>query len=258
MTKALLEAAALAGAVAVTVTATVAVAVAVTVAAAPAPPPFDAARVRTGRFSYDVRDGQTVVASGVLQVRRAGAAYDFDGTFTAAVCQHWESAAAATFAPRTARLQFCKDGPDRPIFELVYAPGRVTGVSFRGVPPALERTAVDAAVPDGIVDQRIDWAAVMALDLRPGHTFRFDVYDPGTGISPLTGRVAGEETADVPAGRFPVYRLDYQMTKAGRAERYQSLVTAATPRMLVAITFPNGTTSRLVAYTPTTAKEHAP
>ena len=214
-----------------------------------AAPAFDAARLKTGRFSYDVRDRQTVVAAGVLQVARdATGGYAFDGTFTAAVCQRWESTATRAFAPQTARLRFCKDGTDRHVFELAYTPGRVTGARFVGTPPQVERRVVDAPLPDGIVDQRIDWAAVMALDLEPGLAFRFDVYDPGTGISPLIGRVQGAEEADVPAGRFKAYRVVYQMNKAGGAEHYQSLVTVQVPRMLLAITFPNGTTSRLLEY----------
>ena len=212
-------------------------------------PAFDAARVKTGRFSYDVRDREAVVAAGVLQVARdAAGGYAFDGTFTAAVCQHWESTATRAFVPQSALLRFCKDGTDRHVFELAYAPGRVKGVRFVGTPPQVESRAVDAPLPDDNVDQRIDWAAVMALPLEPGLAFRFGVYDPGTGLSPLIGRVQGVEEADVPAGRFKAYRLVYQMDKRGGAEHYQSLVTVEVPRMLLAITFPNGTTSRLLEY----------
>lgn len=217
------------------------------VVALAAPAPFDAARLRTGRFSYDVRDAQAVVASGVLQVARdAAGGYAFDGTFTASVCQHWESTAAGTFAPRSAMLQFCKDGTNRRVFDLAYAGNRVTGVRHVGTPPQVERRPVEAKLPDDTVDQRIDWAAVMALDLRPGMAFRFNVYDPGTGLSPLIGRVQGVEAVDVPAGRFRAYRVVYQMNKPAGDEHYQSLVTVDTPRMLLAITFPNGTTSRLL------------
>lgn len=209
---------------------------------------LDATRLRTGRFSYNVRDQQKEVATGVLEVsRNASGTYAFAGTFTAAVCQHWESTAARDFEPASALLRFCKDGPDRPVFELTYAGARVSGARYTGTPNP-QRQPVDAAVAADTVDQRIDWAAVMALDLRPGVNFGFHVYDPGTGVSPLIGRVAGVEDIEVPAGRFKAYRLQYKMTKAGHDEQYQSLVTVDVPRMLLKIQFPNGTTSELVDY----------
>jgi hypothetical protein len=132
------------------------------------------------------------------------------------------------------------------MFELTYKGGRVTGFALmRGQDPPARR-AVDDPVSADTVDQRIDWAAVMALDLEPGATFHFHVYDPGTGVTPLIGRVDGRETVTAAGSVHEAYRLVYEMRKASGVEHYTSRVTVAVPRMLLGITFPNGSTSTLL------------
>lgn len=208
---------------------------------------FDAQRLRTGTFNYDVRDGEKVVASGRLEIRTDAAnRYDFAGTFTATVCQHWESVASRAFAPASALLRFCKDGTDRRMFALTYDGTHVGGTAASGPPTARVDRPVDATIPADTVDQRIDWAAVMALDLKPGATFQFHVYDPGTGVTPLLGRVDGRETVTAAGTSHEAYRLVYEMRKSSGVEHYTSRVTVAVPRMLLGITFPNGTTSTLL------------
>jgi hypothetical protein len=50
-----------------------------------------------------------------------------------------------------------------PRFALAYRAGRVTGYVTRG-----SRRSIDTIVPAGTVDQRIDWAAVMASEPGDG------------------------------------------------------------------------------------------
>jgi hypothetical protein len=207
---------------------------------------FDGSLLKTGRFHYDVRSGDKEVATGVLYLENRSESLFFTGTFTASACQHWESIASPGFVPRSASLRFCKDGPDRPVFELNYAKDgrRVRGARY----VKSQKMGVDAEIPERTVDQRIDWAAVMALPLKPGYSFTFNVYDPGTGLSPLLGRVDGEQTITTPAGKFKVYQLTYQMNKPGNEEHYQSWITVDTPRVLVRIKFPDGAVSTLTKY----------
>jgi hypothetical protein len=204
---------------------------------------FDGSLLKTGRFHYDVRAGDKEVATGILYMENRSESLFFTGTFTASACQHWESIASPGFVPRSASLRFCKDGPDRPVFDLKYSKegNHVRGVRY----VKSQKSDVDAAIPARTVDQRIDWAAVMALPLNPGYRFEFKVYDPGTGLSPLVGRVDEEQTVATPAGKFKAFQLTYQMNKPGHEEHYQSWVTVDTPRMLVRIQFPDGSISSL-------------
>ena len=41
---------------------------------------------------------------------------------------------------------------------------------------------IDNHIPAGTVDQRIDWAAVMASGLEIGDKLHFTVFDPTTGV----------------------------------------------------------------------------
>jgi hypothetical protein len=84
---------------------------------------------------------------------------------------------------------------------------------------------VDDTVPLGIIDQRIDWAAVSASDLKPGREFEFDVYDPAIGVSHVFVRIGAVESIQVPAGQFEAYRATYQINKRTGAESYQVLVS---------------------------------
>ena len=209
---------------------------------------FDGNRLETGKFDYTITDQGKEVAKLALDIRKTAAnQFTFSADATATACQHWESVATAALKPISARLSFCKDGNNRPMFELVYTGNRVSGTKYSGKPPAIQKQDVEAVIPASTVDQRIDWAAVMAMDLKPGLQFGFNVYDPGTGVSRLTGRVAGAEEVELPAGRFHGYHLIYQMDKQGRVEHYESLVSRNVPRILLKIRFPNGTWSELVS-----------
>src|SRR5215472_8749793 len=108
-----------------------------------------------------------------------------------------------------------EDARVTPRFELKYASGRVTGFSVSGeAGTAPVRRSVDDAVPAGTVDQRIDWAYVMTVDLRAGETFGFGVYDPGTGASKVVAKVGAVERVEVPAGSFDAYRITYEVAKS--------------------------------------------
>jgi hypothetical protein len=123
-------------------------------------------------------------------------------------------------------------------FELKYQNGRVSGV--KGAKP------VDAEVPPDTVDQRIDWAAAMARDLTAGTEFTFHVFDPGTGVSPVTGKISGPESVHVPAGTFETMRIVYRIEKAGRPEVYQVFTKRSGLRMLLKEEFPDGAITELL------------
>ena len=70
------------------------------------------------------------------------------------------------------------------------------------------KQTVDALVPGGIVDQRIDWAAILASDLETGEHIEFNVFDPSNGVSRVTAEVRPSEELRVPAGTFSAFRVD--------------------------------------------------
>jgi hypothetical protein len=190
----------------------------------------DARRLRTGHFTYqDLDHGKPVGASHLTIRTRPDGRYEFSARITGNIEEQWLSIATPTFEPISASLTI---GPNPAVFTITYHAGRVTGVA--------RTRSVDAPVPPGIIDQRIDWAAVTASDLDTGRTFAFAVYDPALGVSRATVRVGALERVHVPAGTFDAYRIIYRIEKSTGPEAYQVLVTRDLPRMMVREEFPNG------------------
>jgi hypothetical protein len=171
---------------------------------------FDAARLREGRFTYDLAVNGGSIGQLTITIRRgSGATWRF--AMESASGQSWEAVATRTMQPRSARLTMGRAGG-------VYT----MRVTYRGlVADAEERTAPAAGdaikastrrrVPAQTVDQRIDWAAMMAAGLRPGARIGFHVYDPAEGTSRV---VAAADAGPAIDGR-PTTRLRYRICKPG-------------------------------------------
>jgi hypothetical protein len=200
-----------------------------------------ARHLKMGHFLYrTVINGQTAGDSEIsIQKLPNSQNFIYANRVSGAFDQQWEAVATPSFGPISAKLTFGGAGQKRPEFELNYEKGRVTGwASGKG--------QIDVEVLPDTVDQRIDWAAAMSQDLVPGHEFAFHVFDPVTGTSRVTGRIAGPETVRVPAGIFEAMRIVYRIEKARGAEVYQILTNRDGPRMALKEEFPNGAVSELV------------
>jgi hypothetical protein len=209
----------------------------------------DARRLRTGRFVYRDRNrGQDAGRSRIEILHVAGSEhYRFSTQITGEFGQCWESVATRFFEPVSAKLSFGQSPCDVPTFDIAYRGGKVSGFAVsRGAGSSPTRRSVDAAVPDDIVDQRIDWAYVLAADFENEKSFEFRVYDPGTGVSLAAARVEGMEKVQVPAGTFEAYRIVYRIEKPRGVETYQVLATNGADRMMVREEFSNGFTTDLM------------
>jgi len=204
---------------------------------------FEAIRLRTGRFEYRMMKAGKEIAKFTLTVEKAaGENFRFAGE-AVGFSQKWESIATPMFHPVSATLRMqLKDGKMYSM-TLKYADGSVTGSEQK---ESSSPNKIDNHVPPGTVDQRIDWAAAMSNGLVVGDKFHFTAFDPATGVSQVTGEVAGDERIIVPAGTFDTVRIIYQIEKSKGTERYEVLATKALPRMMIREDFSNGTSSELV------------
>lgn len=213
-------------------------------------PDFDALRLQTGTFRYrTIVDGHEA-GNSQIEVRAIGRSgqYRYSNLISGAFSQHWESIATAQFEPVSATLAFGSGADITPMFELAYKNGRVTGFALmrRQSPPA--RRAVDDEVSGDTVDQRIDWAAVMSLrEYVAGQEIGFRVYDPESGHSRVSVSIGPTESTTVPAGTFETVRVTYRIDKNRGPETYVARVKRAIPRMLVQESFPNGSSTELIA-----------
>jgi hypothetical protein len=97
--------------------------------------------------------------------------------------------------------------------------------------PIKERTA--AAIRGTTIDQRIDWASLMASDLTAGQSATYRVFDPATGSSELTASASEGPTLASPDGPRATIKLDYTICKAGERESYTVYSTRESPRTML-------------------------
>jgi hypothetical protein len=143
---------------------------------------FDAARLREGRFTYRVTAAGKPQGSFVVTIRRQpDGTYRFTGD-AIGFNQHWESVTTARFEPIRALLMLTRHGqPYR--MELIYGNNGVSATEITGDPAAPAAVVKKTAAPlttGPTIDQRIDWASVMASDLTPisARAFMFMMRSP--------------------------------------------------------------------------------
>jgi hypothetical protein len=193
-------------------------------------PAFEAARLREGRFTYSLEVDGKPAGQFVLNIRRqpsgdwrfTGDALGFD--------QHWEAVTDQAFRPKSAVLELKRHGePYR--MELAYEGEKVAVSETAGPAADLRRSQRRIEIPT--VDQRIDWASMMAADLEPGSVAAYHVFDAMTGSSRLLASAGTAPAMDGPLGRQEVVRLDYRICKDGRPEPYTVYATRSLPRVML-------------------------
>lgn len=206
-----------------------------------------AALLRTGTFVYvDIEHGKTIGRDRIAVARQPDERYRFSNTAIGYADQAWTAVARTDFSPVSAVLEFGPADHRRPIFDIRYGQDRVTGLRYPHHAAATP-VAVNDSVGPCVIDQRIDWASVMARKLAAGAHFAFHVYDPAIGISAASAAVEDGGRIHVPAGDFDVFKITYRIAKKTGAERYVVFASKALPRFLVREDFPDGVSSRLEA-----------
>lgn len=197
---------------------------------------LDAERIRTGTFRYGIMLQGTKFGKYELEFEERDGDYRLEEEASG---HAGEQSGTYTFtrglAPLTARQQGSL-GDVSAELRLRYEAGRVTGEATlpgdrpeEGGPPRMEEIAIDTAVAEGTIDASMGLSAVLASPLSAGFDLRLPLYDPRQGIVALVARVTGEETVEVPAGRFDAYRIEMS---AGRSSLVL-FVTREAPRVMV-------------------------
>ena len=207
-------------------------------------PAFDAALLREGRFTYHTTLKGESLGDTVIEIRRAGANYRI--TMSAPkIAQSWEAVVRRSFAPVSVHLKMSSRGAPYEM-SLTYEGEVISGEERKG-----ESTAPVRASARGIViDQRVDWASIMALQPGSGSSLAVSVFDPSTGFSPMRGKIGTTPSMTGAWGTASAVRLDYRICKREHVESYPVFATQATPRMMLREDMPNGLVSELVAIEP--------
>ena len=225
----------------------------VSIAAAPACPPtkgadsrptFDATLLKEGRFIYHTTLKGESLGETAIEIRRAGA-HVVISMSAPKISQAWKASVASSFAPLSASLEMRgRKGPYS--MELKYAGSSVTGEEREdGV-----TRSVNASVEGVVLDQRVDWAAMMASTAPANGSIVVRVFDPSTGLSQMLGRIGGTQPIRGSWGEAAALRLDYTICKRDHLEEYTVYATRETPRYMLREDMPNGLVSELVRIEP--------
>jgi hypothetical protein len=213
---------------------------------------FEAHRLQMGTFRYSDSSNGKVVGESTIRVQRSEQKhqYVFSNVVVGASDQRWKAVIAPNFSPISAELTFGGGGGQHKAFDLSYSRNYVSGVVGAYDRNGLVYRRFREEIASDTVDQRIDWAAVMALkSYQELEAFSFHVYDPKAGNSQVVATVKGFETIHTRAGAFRVVRILYRTEKADGAQTFEVFVNEQVPRFLVKEVFPWGMTSELVGFT---------
>jgi hypothetical protein len=207
-------------------------------------PAFDAASLKEGRFTYHTTLMGESLGDTVIEIRRLESTYRI--TMSAPqIAQSWEAEFRRSFAPLSAHLKMQARGVPYEM-RLVYAGTEITGEEREGD----VATPVRATAKGIVIDQRVDWASIMAVNAPPGGSIAVGVFDPSTGLSPMLGAVGTTRSMTGAWGSASALRLDYSICKREHVENYTVFATEATPRMMLREDMPNGLVSELIRIEP--------
>lgn len=206
-------------------------------------PSFDASLLKEGRFIYRTTLGGEFLGETALEIRRKGDTWRI--TMSAPkIEQSWEAEVRRSFAPLSAHLKMkTRHGPYE--MSLTYSGREVKGEERKAdtVKP------VSAALNGVVLDQRVDWAAVMALQAPAGSLVEMSVFDPA-GLSRMLGEVGGARPLTGPFGEVQSVSLGYRICKPDHVESYLVHATRDLPRYMLREDMPNGLVSELTRIEP--------
>ncbi|MES2178329.1 MAG: insulinase family protein [Gemmatimonadota bacterium] len=147
--------------------------------------------------------------------------------------QATETSFGNDLAPSASTVKGKVQGQDVAI-TIAYAGGRAKGTASTPSQQGPKTVTIDTTLAPGVLDENMIPALVPGLRWAPNAKFTATVFDGSTGKSRQASiTVAGTESVTVPAGTFPVYRVE--MT----GEPAQTIfVTTAAPHRVVKISMP--------------------
>ena len=114
--------------------------------------------------------------------------------------------------------------------DVTYANGRAKGTGMSPSPTGMKSVTVDTTIAPGVLDGNMISALVPGLRWAPNARFTVGAFDAAAGTTKqVTLGVAGTESVTVPAGTFPVYRVEL----TGQDQPLTLFITTAAPYRIV-------------------------
>ncbi|MEO5813704.1 MAG: insulinase family protein [Gemmatimonadaceae bacterium] len=188
---------------------------------------------RTDSFTVLVQGNPLGHQTNTLQKTGTGFTYRSAAVIGPIMQQSFESTFGNDLAPRTVQADGKVQGQDVKI-DLTYANGRVKGSTVTPGMSGAKTLAIDTTVAPGVLDGNTIVALVPGLKWAPGAKFTISAFDGSTSaVKQVTMAVVGTESVTVPAGTFPVYRVE----RTGDAQPITYYITTAEPHRIVKVVF---------------------
>jgi hypothetical protein len=203
-------------------------------------PVFDAALLKEGRFTYRTTLKGKLLGETLLEVRRIGTSYRISMS-APEIAQSWQATVEKSFAPLTASLSM-QGKKGAYTMNLSYAGAKITGEERE----AGVTRPVNARAEGVTIDQRVDWASMIAVKSPERGALALKVFDPGSGSSEMLGRIGEAQPLSGAWGDATALRLDYTICKREHLEQYTVYATQEAPRYMLREDMPNGLVSELI------------
>jgi hypothetical protein len=207
-------------------------------------PTFDASNLKEGRFIYRTTLKGESLGETVIEIRRVDAQYLISMN-AAEIKQGWKAKVEKSFVPVSASLTM-RGKKGLYVMTLQYAGKNITGEERE----AGVTRAVNVSAQGLVIDQRVDWASMMAATAPSGRSIAMRVFDPSTGLSDMLGKIGGLQAMSGAWGDVSALRLDYTICKREHVEEYTVYATNETPRYMLREDMPNGLVSELIRIEP--------
>ena len=143
-----------------------------------------------------------------------------------------ETTFGADLVPRSTKGGGKMQGKDVSV-DVTYANGRAKGTAVAPGPTGMKSVAVDTTIAPGVLDDEMVLALVPGLRWAPNAKFTVGAFDASEGATrQISLSVAATESVTVPAGTFPVYRVEL----TGQSQPMTLFVTTAAPYRIVKMT----------------------
>ncbi len=193
--------------------------------------PVDVSRLaeKADSFAVLVQGNAMGYQTSALKKTSAGYAYKTAFVIPGMMQQVVETTFGSDLAPQATKGDGTVQGQAVRV-DVAYANGRAKGSGTSPGPTGLKAITVDTTIAPGVLDDNMISALVPGLRWAPNAKFGVNAFDASTGtIKQLAMSVAGTESVTVPAGTFPVYRIEL----AGSTPPMTFYVTTATPHRIV-------------------------
>lgn len=203
---------------------------------------FEADHLRQGKFTYQLSLQGKPIGVAMIEIR-ATQRGNYQITFGSKdVEQSWTSTLDRRFSPIEAKLEMLS-GRGAYSMSVSYTANKATGTERVDGSVRTFSTMLEGQV----VDQRVDWAAMMAATFPSVGQIEFLVFDPSTSTSRLVGRRSESGPVDGTFRTLPAVRLDYTIHKGPHAECYTVFATRDRPCMMLREEMPGELVSQLIA-----------